>query len=54
MLMHKSRRWGKFGEYYANVLRDIYAGSGKMQECENHADDVQMRQTDKLQWMTPR
>ena len=23
-----------------------------MQECENHADDVQMRQTDESWWMT--
>ena len=23
-----------------------------MWECENHVDDMQMRQTDKLQWVT--
>ena len=33
------------------LLRNIYTGSGKIQECENHGDDMQMRQTDKLQWM---
>ena len=26
-------------------------GSRKTWECENCADDMQMRQTDKLQWM---
>ena len=34
-----------------NLLGNIYMGSGKMQEHENCADDVQMRQTDKSQWM---
>ena len=33
------------------LLGNIYVGSGKTQECGNHVDDIQMRQTDKSQWM---
>ena len=33
------------------LLSNVYAGSGKTQECENHADNMQMGQTDKLWWM---
>ena len=35
-----------------NLLRNVYVGSGKMQEHENHADDVHTRQTDELWWIT--
>ena len=31
--------------------RNVYAGSGKMQEHENHTDNVQIRQTDESWWM---
>ena len=33
------------------LLSNTYVGSGKMQECENHGDDMQMRQTDESWWM---
>ena len=36
------------GYLYGNV----HAGSGKMQERENHVDDMQMRQTDESWWMS--
>ena len=35
-----------------NLLGNVCAGSQKMQECENHIDNVRTRQTDELQWMT--
>ena len=33
------------------LLRDTYVGPGKIQKHENHADNMQMRQTDEMWWM---
>ena len=36
------------------LLGNVYVGLGKMQECENHVNNVQMRQTDESWWMMSR
>ena len=48
--MQQSMNVGNFMEYHL-LLGKIYAGSGKHGNMKNHADDMQMRQTDKSQWM---
>ena len=48
--MQQSMRHGQICGVPVTYL-DVYVGSGKTRECENCADDMQMRQTDKLQWM---
>ena len=38
----------------SNLLGNVYAGSQKTWECENHVDNVWMRQTHESCWMASR
>ena len=35
------------------LLSNVYTGSGKTWELENHVDDIKMKQADESWWMMP-